>query len=323
MAVPLTARAPVEFTPPSAPEKLRAIDPSTELPKFAVSVRVPTPYERDGYNAALVRGGVTSYTKTQIRQIGLAGIQELFPKEEHDDLVALLRENWAAEEAHAEMEKEQRAKLLELLDEARAKGGADAMPKNEDVKKALEEIRPSVVMDQQRQIRAVSIAQEIGNRYPPMREALAALVEQDAKRAWLNAEVYVTGWRGLEHEPDGNGRGGITRHEADYLRTQIGESAFHELSDFITSMHGLDEDEEKNLASLLESMSVQIGSTQSTSKASSEDGNSTDESSTATQESTGSRTTTAKSSGSGPTAKTTKKAASGNGRTARRSSTSR
>lgn len=322
MPVPLTAREPVEFTPPSAPHHLLEIDPATDQHKFAIIVRVPTPVERDSYNAVLVRAGVTSYTKEQIRNLSLAAIQDLYDEAEHDELQTLLREVWAAADAQSEVEDLQRKKLLELLEKARAKGGKDAVPDTETVKKELAEIRPEVVIDPKRRIRATAISQEVMARFEPLREVIAGLVGQDAKRSWINAEVYVKGWRGLEHQPDGNGRGGLTHHEVTYLRQEIGQEAFLELSDFITAMMGLDEDEEKNLASLLESMSAQIGSTQPTSTASSDNGTSTDEPTGEILGSTTSLTTTAKSSASSTSSKTRKRAGSRSGRTARRSSTS-
>lgn len=318
MAVPLTAREPVEFTPPSAPEALREIDPATDRPKFAIFVRVPTAVERDTYHAALVRADVKTYSKRQIRELGLAGIQELYPPEEHDELVEIMRESWSDEDAHAEMADEQRKRLIELLEEAKSKGGNEAVPDPKLVREEMDKIRPSVVMDSRRKIRAISLGQEIASRFEPLREAIASLIEMDAKRAWYNAEIYVTGWRGLEHTPDGNGRGGITRHEATYLRQQIGHEAWLELSDFITAMQGIDEDEEKNLDLLLESMSAPTGSIQPTTGSGSSDGSSTDEHSSEIPESTGSRTTTAKSSGSSSRAKTRKAGASKSGRTAGR-----
>jgi hypothetical protein len=163
-----------------------------------------------------------------------------------------------------------------------------------------------------------------------LQKVFADLAEQDARRAWLQAEVYVAGWRVenrtdeadtvLAYQPDGNGRGGLKKHEAEYLRRAIGQDAWMELSEFITALHSLDADEEKNLASLLASMSAQIGSTPSESKASSESGASTDVPISATPESESATTT--ESSSSSTTRSGTKKAKSEPGPTGGDSSTS-
>lgn len=295
MSIPITARVPVEFTPPSVPGDLLKPDAADrEKPKFRILVRVPTMMERDSYSAALIRGGVIAYTRQQIRDLALAGVQHLFDEPEHEDIQARLIELWAAADADGAAQEKQLDRLRELHEAAKARG---EIPDPKVVTEELAAIQPDVVIDGQRRVKALAINQEIMARYEPLREALAALTDQDAKRAWLNAEVYVEGWTGLKHTPDGNGRGGLQKHEAEYLREQIGQRAFDELSDFITSLQGIDGDEEKNLASLLESTSARIGSTQPESKASSGDGNSMDEPSTSTR-ARGSRKTTASSSSS-------------------------
>ena len=315
MAIPLTAREPVAFTPPSLPEKYKAAD--GEDPKLEILVRVPTMLERDSYAAALVRAGVASYTQRQIREIALGGVQELYDESEHDEIVALLQEMHTVVDAEAECEAAQQRRLLELHEKAKAaKKAID--PKK--VIEELDEIVPSAQMDQKRRIRAMAINQHIMAEYEPMREALGSIVDQDAKRAWLNATTYVVGWKGLPHEPDGNKRGGLAKHETEYLRNEIGSEAFQELSDFITSLQSIDEDEEKNLASLLANVPRQNGSTQSTSTASSDDGNSTAGSSGKTRASA-SRKTTGSPSNSTKGA-SGKKAKSRRGRTGARSSTS-
>lgn len=318
MAVPITAREPVEFTPRSLPKKFlnaegNPLAGEDGKPKVRILVRVPTMMERDTYSAALIRGGVISYTRSQIRDMALAGVQELFPKDTHEDKQALLREVWQTADDEARYELDEIEALRELAEAAEAAGKKKISEK--DLKERLGKIPPAAVMDPGRRIEATSLNQEIMSRFKPLNQALASLTEQDAKRGWLNAEVYVIGWEGLEDSPEGNSRGGLQQHEIEYLRRVIGEEAFRQLSDFITGMQTIDEDEEKNLASLLESMSAQIGSTPSKSKASSESGNSTGEPSTSIPED-GSPKTTASSSSSTTSSRTKKAASRKGGRTA-------
>lgn len=320
MAIPLTAREPVEFTPPSLPKKLQGLDPDDPTKnRFRALVRVPTMLERDNYAGLLIRGGVMSYSKQQIRELCLAGVQSMFDKAEHEAKQNLLREAWVVRDAEEECEQAQRQKLRELTEKATAVG-QPLTP--QEMKAALEEFTPSAVMDPSRKIEATALQQELMSNFLPLKKVLADLVEQDAKRAWLNAEVYVKDFIGLPDRPEGNGRGGLQHHEIEYLRRAIGEDAFHELSDFITAIQTVDEDEEKNLASLLESTSAPIGSIQSESTASSDHGNSTATPSGRTQGSTGSRKTTGSSSGSTNRSATKTAKSRKAGRTAKRSSTS-
>ncbi len=146
--------------------------------------------------------------------------------------------------------------------------------------------------------------QEIMAKYMPLKEAVASFAEQNSKLAWMNAQVYVCGWKGgMEFQPDGNGRGGLLPHEAEYLRKHIGSDAWEELNEFIVALNAIDEDEEKNLASLLANSSAPIGSKTDISRESSDDGNSTDAPSGKTR-GKGSRKTTARSSDATTTAKT-------------------
>src|SRR4051812_43486293 len=103
MAIPITARVPVEFTPPSSPAPLLKKDPADpEKHVFRILVRVPTMMERDSYSAALIRGGVISYTRDQIRDLALAGVQHIYDPAEHEELQAGLRELWQAADANSE-----------------------------------------------------------------------------------------------------------------------------------------------------------------------------------------------------------------------------
>lgn len=282
MSIPLTAREPVDFRPPALqptkhPESGNILHPGH--PDVVIKVRVPTFIERDSYSSALIRAGVVSYTPSQIRDITLGGVEDLYPQDEQEEVRQLLEELWQVMDARRACEVEQQKKLIELHEKA------EAAKKKLDPKKAtaeLDKIKPTQVMDRQRFVRANGVAQQLMARFEPLREAMAQLTDQDAKRSWLNAEVYVVGWEGLPNEPEGNGRGGLTKEEVVYLRSKIGKEAFEELSDFITSLQGLDEDEEKNLALLLESMSAPPGLTPLASSASSKDGNLTAEPSMST-----------------------------------------
>lgn len=264
MAIPLTAaRGPLEFTPLSLAER---------KPIVKIMVRVPTLYERDSYASALVRGGVVYYTKKQIRDLMLAGIIAGYPEEEFEDKRALLEELWQVGDEEAAARVKQQERLVELYD---VPEGTD-LPDEETVKAELDKIVPEVEMDPQRRVRATAIQQHVTSTYEPIQKAFASLTEQEARRAWLQAEIYVCGFTGYEHQPEGNGKGGLKTHEVNYLRGQMGGDAWLELSDFITALHGIDGDEEKNLASLLESMSAPDGSTVQESNPSSESGPSTD-----------------------------------------------
>lgn len=292
MTIPITAREPIEFRPPALRET---------KPDVVITLRVPTIMERDAYAAALIRGGVMNYSRQQMRDLSFAGVEALFDASKHEEYIALLEELYLVSDEETRVEEMKQQRLLELHEAAKAKGET---VKPKDVLKELDEIKPTVVMDRNRRIQAVGINQQIMSRYKPLQEALGAITEQDAKRAWLNNTLYVMGWKGLEHEPDGNGKGGITDHEAEYLRKQVGHDAWQEISNFITAMQTIDGDEEKNLALLLESESGPTGSTPSEQQsASSENGNSTDARSSRTR-GRGSRKTTGSSSRSTKSSRT-------------------
>jgi hypothetical protein len=320
MAIPFTAREPLEFTPPSLPERLQGqVEGDPTKHKVRILIRVPTMVERDSYASALIRAGVISYTRQQIRDLAMAGVQTLCDPSKHEEQEALLREFWAVTDEEKDVQIRQGAKLQELYEKATAAGTEPPAPA--DITKELAEITPSVTMDAQRRIRALAFNQELMATYPPLREALSALTDQDAKRSWLNAQVYITGFVGLEHQPDGNGRGGLLQHEAEYLRGEVGQEAFEEISDFITALQGIDEEEEKNLGSLLVSMSAPIGSNPSDSSANSDPGSSTAGPSTKTPASASPKTT-ASSSRSTKSSRTKRARSSALTRTAGPSSTS-
>jgi hypothetical protein len=313
MAIPLTAREPVEFTPPSLPEELKGPDPADDTKhRVRIIIRVPTPMQRDSYAAALVRAGVQHYTKQQVRDLMLAGVQDLFPEDEHERKQALLQELWA----YNDDQEEQRDLEIDILreEQEKAKAAGKEIDLNAVKARAAEEIQPGVVMERSRLIEATAIAQEIVARFKPLNEVVGGLADQDAKRSWLNARMYVIGWKGLPDEPDPPGSGGLKQNELDYLRMHVGEKAFAEISDFITALHGIDKDEEKNLASLLANMSAPIGSSPDTSTESSENGNSTAGPSTTIPEEGSAKTT--ESSSRSSTSSKTRKAASKRGRTA-------
>lgn len=316
MAIPITIDVPVEFTPNNLPAALQGKDPVDKSKhKFRLYIRVPTMLERDSYHAALQRAGVTHYSRQNLRDFSLAGVLELLPSEEQDEATALLEELWQVSDEETRVGGVQLERLQELVEAARESGGPNAMPDQKLIEKELNEIKPTITMDKRRRTKAASINVKLISMYEPLREALASLVEQDSKRHWMNMKTYVNTWVGLPDTPVGNGLGGLTQDEAEYLRGKLGMEAWKETSDFITGMQGIDEDEEKNLASLLESASAPIGSkTSEPLKASSENGNSTDAPSTKTR-GKGSPKTTGSSSRSGKSS-ATKPAGSEPGQTA-------
>ncbi|MES2903268.1 MAG: hypothetical protein V4696_03700 [Pseudomonadota bacterium] len=282
MAIPLTAREPLVFKPEGKE-------------KIEILVRVPTMIERDRYSSAMVRAGITFHTKNQIRDMTLAGIQAIYPAEEQEWREALMQELWQYGDAQQEMVAEQGRILLELHDKAKAAG---KVPKPNEVQKALDAVTPSVMMNKLDVQRANAMVHELSTQFGILREAMASLAEHDSRRAYMNVQAYVIGWTGTEHQPDVPAELGLKQHEMDYLRLEIGEDAWEELSDFITSQMVINEDEEKNSDSLPENSGDQIGSkTSEPSSASSDIGTSTDSDSIPIP-AKGSRRTTASSSGS-------------------------
>lgn len=95
------------------------------------------------------------------------------------------------------------------------------------------------------------------------------------------------------------------------MRAQVGYDAFEQLGEFIFAMHAIDGDEEKNLASLIESSSAPTGSTAAESMGNTELGSSTDEPSTPTPDVGSPKTTASSSNSSKRSATKTAKSASG------------
>lgn len=287
MAIPLTAAEPIEFTPVACFENPAKRD-------VKIHIRVPTMMERDRYSAALVRSGVIFYTQQQLRDFTLAGVQEVYPPEKHEEFTALIEEMWMVMDAEREANERQGAKLIEIYEKAKAQ---KKEPDPKKVQAELDKIIPNATMDKQRRVKATGIVSEIAAHSIPVRDALAALTEADSRRAYLNVQTFVFGWEGLEHTLDAPpGPTGMKQHEAEYLRLQIGEEAWEELSDKITALQGLTEDEEKNSDSPPANTPDETGSTQlGLSKESNASGDSTVAPSTSTR-ANGSPTTTASSS---------------------------
>lgn len=295
MTIPLTARAPVELTPSLAKE-------TPGLEKFKVTVRVPTMLERDSYGTAMLANGVVLYTKNQIRQMALAGVQEIYPADKHEEYSTLLTELWAATDEDDDVQQKQRELLEQIYDRAEAAG--QEKPSPEDVLDELGKIVPDFKMDRARREQAQGINSEIISTYPPLQRAISAVSAQQSKLEWMNVRTYVVGWTGLEHNLETRPSGQtLADHEIEYLRGAVGREIFAQISDLITALHSIDRDDEKNLASLLESFTDPIGSKLAPSKASSENGSSTEGSSTPTRAS-GSPKTTGRSSRSSKTSQT-------------------
>jgi hypothetical protein len=305
MPIPLSARAPVKITPPSLAR--RNVEENVERTKrgetpqdpIKITVRVPTMYERDSFSAALVRGGVIHYSQNQVRDLMRAGVSHLYDDDKFDETVVDLEALWQAGDAARKCGMEREQLSIELLERQMELPPAQRMSE-EEVAARLEAVQPEFKLEESKRARLTAIQQDIVARYEPLQKAFADLAEQEIRRRWLCVEIYVQGWSGLPHEPDGNGLGGITRREAEWLREQIGGVAFDELGDFIFNLHSIDGDEEKNLASLIESFSALTGSETQANSMSDQDtgiGSSTGEPSTETPES-GSPKTTASSSGS-------------------------
>jgi hypothetical protein len=305
MATPLTARAPVAFTPPTLAQKTLAENAERvkrgeeQVDAPVIMVRVPTMYERDSFASMLVRGGVVHYSRSQIRDLMLAGVAFLFDDEKFDEVRGQLEELWQAGDS-AKVCQDRRDQLFTELQERQSQLPAGKKMTSEQIEAQLLAITPEVQIPDAARVRITAIQQDITSRYEPLQKAFADLAEQDVKRAWLCVEIYTVNFRGLEHTPDGNGRGGLKREEVEWLRGAIGGEAFDELGDFIFRLHAIDGDEEKNLLSLIENTSAPTGShlvVETMSDPESEAGSSADTPSGSTP-ATASRKTTGRSSDS-------------------------
>lgn len=273
MPIPVTARLPIPFYPPAAN--------TTPGKPVKIMLRIPTYLERDSYTAGLIRAGIIYYSKDQIRELAQAGAALLYGDDKFDEVNASLEMLWQV------VDSEHRV-IMARADRLRAIAEQQVgLPDNkrmtpEEIAAELEAIMPEVTMPDAQRVKAVATQQEIMSRFEPLQKATSDLAEMDSKRAWHNVQFYVVDWEGLEHNPDPVIEAiGLRPHEVDYLRKEIGRDAFEQISDFITSMMGIDGDEEKNLDSLLANMSDPTGSLPQSDQASS-DGSSTDESTPAT-----------------------------------------
>lgn len=279
--IPTTAREPVRWTPPALVTKTQIANDKAQreggvvLDAPEIHIRVPTPYERDSWAATLVRGGVMHYSKKQVRDAFMAGLAFLTPDEnEFAQAEHGMEMLWSYVDAQEKMHALQQQLFNELAEENLTRPVEQQRTTEQLIEEVEAEIKSEVEMPSQQRVRLVAIQQRIQNTYEPLRNMMADLAEQETRQRWLSIETYVVNWTGLPHTPIGNGRGGITRTEAIWLRKEIGEQAFNEVADLIYAMHGLDGDEEKNLASLIESYSALTGSTAAESMASDEPGSS-------------------------------------------------
>jgi len=265
MAVPFTAEKQCIFRPPSLQNHAR-------LNKVKIKMRVPTPYERDMYASLMLKEGVIHHTKRDVRQLMLAGIMKAFDEETAERYRNLSETLYQVEAAEQTQQQLRRARYIDMTDVPE-----DQQPTEDELNAELEKIKPEVVMPIKDRMEIIEVHQKIQSEYAPIVKVMSDLAEQEAKIEWLNIKHYVSNWEGLRdnRDTDATAEDPLEKHEAEYLRKELGADAWSEISTFIVAMMGIDQDEEKNLSLLLESMSAQTGSTTSKPLPGSKNGKST------------------------------------------------
>lgn len=255
--IPITADKVLSFRP-------MALEDHETLSNVIIKVRVPTPFERDAYVSNLLMAGVVQHTKEQFNNITKAGIVALYKGDEKDHYLSLLELAIEFEKAKEDCLILRSNKYQEMTD---LPDGAD-LPSVEEIEAELEKIQPEDVISESDRDEILAVQAHLQKSYQPLVKAISDFNNRDSKTVKFNVQHYVSDWEGLEFNPAQpcDIDNPLKEHEVIYLRTQIGKLAFEQIGGFILAMQSIDQDEEKNLSLLLESMSAQIGSKSITEK---------------------------------------------------------
>lgn len=258
--IPLTARAPRRFTPPTlqrkndadrtawAESKEKSRGPKPPLPVFYIAV--PTLAEKDTIGQLMFELGLTPTTRDQIR---MATLKALLNDDREDD-ATFLEGFWHQKEIHEnQLDIWQEQETQRRLDEL-----ADPTTKREPFEEPAD---PTSLRDR---IRAQELVDGVVAQTYELRKLLAAQSTYTTRYATMTMRVHLRGWEGLETQREAEGGNGmpdlVTEDCLDRLRDEIGRDAWRELHRNIDAMYSLSAEEVGNSGSPSENVSSPVGS---------------------------------------------------------------
>ena len=263
MTIPLTARSPRAFTPPTlarkhdeeceawAKSKSKSRGPKPEKPVFMLAV--PTLSEKETIGQLMFELGVYPTSRDSVRNATLEALLEHGGEKAEDD-AAWLEGHWQKTEIYEQqLELWQEQENQRLLDQwQNPKTAREAFP------------MPEPMTDVRDRIKAHKMVDGIIARDATVRRMLAAQTRYGRVYEIMSVRVHLRGWQGLEtqreavselHLPDI-----VTEESIDALREEIGRDAWRELWAEIDSMYALTKAEVGNSDSPGESEPTKDGS---------------------------------------------------------------
>lgn len=261
--IPLTARAPRSFTPPTlarqhdqatekwAKSKAKNRGPKPVLPVFFLAV--PTLSERETIGNLMFELGVYPVTRETVRNATLEALM-LADEEKGEDDAAWLESHWQASELYEEK--------LELWREKETQRQIDVWQNNKLKDEPLP--MPDQMTSVRDRIKARNMVDEVVRNDSNVRRLLSAQTTYGTSYELMSMRVHLRGWEGLETQREAISerfRPDIVTEECiEKLREEIGDAAWKELYVTIDSMYSLSREEVGNSDSPSESEQSQDGS---------------------------------------------------------------
>ena len=258
--IPLSARAPRAFTPPTlakkhdaacetwASSKAKSRGKKPALPRFFIAV--PTLTEKDTIGQLMFELGLVPITRDQTRMATLKALLN----DDRDDDAAALEGFWQKKELHEAQ--------LEIWDEQERQRRLDQLADPDTERQPFEQPEDPTTMRER--IHAQEVVDEMVAKTPALRKLLAAQTTYTKRYQTMTMRVHLRGWEGLETQrvadtgPDMPEL--VTEECLEELREEIGRDAWLELHRNIDAMYALSPEEVGNFASPSESGSNPDGS---------------------------------------------------------------
>lgn len=256
--IPLTARAPRAFTPPTLEAKHQAALEEYTGPKKGAPAKpvffiaVPTLLERETIGQLMFELGAMPVTRDTIRNATLEAL--IARDDDGEEDAAWLEGHWQQTEIYEDQleiwQQQENQRLIDEWHDPSKKREAFPMPE------ALTSLKD--------RIRAKNLVDEVVARDARVRRLLAAQTRYGKQYEIMGMRVHLRGWEGLETTRSAVGGDGlpdlVTEECAEALREEIGTDAWRELWQSIDSMYGLSKEEVGNSGSPLENGSTGGGS---------------------------------------------------------------
>lgn len=252
--IPLTARAPRSYTPPTLEahyeEKLAAWadapeDERGEKPiKPVFHIAVPTLVERELIGSLLYELGLIEVRQDRVRTATLEEAIVHLPDGEEQAL--FLESHWQMQGLHEQQ--------LEIWAERETQRMLDQMEKPDEDLKPIPKPAPLTTLADR--IKAKNVTEELYEKSARLRRLMAKRASWDRENQIMMLRVHLRGWEGLETQREGESNPGIadgidivTTDAITALREEIGGVVWEELYVSIDGMYQLKQDEVGNYAS--------------------------------------------------------------------------